>query len=153
MAVAHLIRSGIILLARIGLGVILIGHAWMKFFTDGLDATAENFESMGVPAPEVAAATAASAEFGSGVLIVLGLFTPVAAVIAVGTMVGAWWFDSREAGLFVADGGWELVLAIGTAAALLGVMGAGKFSADGALFTHRRTNGDNNALTAAAQDG
>lgn len=133
------IRSGLIFLARIALGVILIGHAWMKFFTDGISATAENFESMGVPAATVAAAAAGSAELGSGILIVLGLFTPVAAVIAVGTMVGAWWFDSRGSGLFVTDGGWELVLAIGTASALLVVTGGGQYSVD-RLIAHRRSS-------------
>ena len=52
-------------------------------------------------------------------------------------MIGAFPFVHAGAGLFVEQGGYELVLTLGAAALLLAVIGAGRFSLDH-LLTGRR---------------
>lgn len=37
----------LILLARVGLGVIFLAHGWQKFVTNGIAATQQGFETVG----------------------------------------------------------------------------------------------------------
>lgn len=129
--------SGLVI-ARIAVGALFIAHGWQKISEFGLDGTAASFDMMGVPLPEAAAFAAAAIEVGGGVLLVLGLLTPLAALLLVVDMVGAFWFAHREAGVFVTDGGWELVVALGAAALLIGMVGPGRLSLD-ALIGRRTT--------------
>ncbi|WP_408897227.1 DoxX family protein [Nocardioides sp. R1-1] len=122
-----------LLLARLLAGSVLVAHGWQKLDEYTLSGTAASFDAMGVPAPRLAATFAAVAELGGGVLLVLGLLTSVAAVVVLLDMAGAWYFAHRDAGIFVAEGGGELVMVIGAAALLLGALGAGRVSIDGAL--------------------
>lgn len=125
-----------LLLARVILGVILVAHGGQKFFDQGLDNVATGFEGMGIPAASLAAAFAAVVEFGGGVLLIVGALTPLVGVLVAADMAGAFWFAHREAGLFAADGGWELVAVIGALALTLAAAGAGRYSVDG-LVTAR----------------
>ncbi|QIX25218.1 DoxX family protein [Nocardioides sp. JQ2195] len=118
-------------LGRLVIGALFIAHGWQKISEFGMEGTASSFDMMGVPLPEAAAYAAAAIEVGGGVLLVLGLLTPVASLLLVVDMVGAFWFAHREAGPFVADGGWELVAALGAAALVIGLVGPGRFSLDG----------------------
>lgn len=134
------IRNIVILLARVALGAILIAHGWEKFFTNGIDATADGFDSMGIPAPTAAAVFAASVELVGGILLIIGLLTPVVAVLVVLNMAGAFWYAHREAGtIFVGDGGYELVLALAAGAALAGALAGGRFSLDRLVFGRKRS--------------
>jgi putative oxidoreductase len=129
-----------LLLTRLVIGGLFIAHGWQKFSEFGLDGTAMSFTAMGVPVPEAAATAAAAIEFGGGVLIVLGLLTPLAALVLAAEMVGAFWFGHRGAGVFVDQGGWELVLALGAGALLIGMVGPGRLSLD-ALIGRRFSGG------------
>lgn len=122
-----------LLVARVGLGVVLIAHGWQKLDKQGLDGTAAGFDGMGIPMPELAAHFATWVELVGGGLLVLGLLTPLAAVLVIGDMAGAFWYAHREGGVFVTDGGWELVLMIGLLALTLVATGAGRLSADGII--------------------
>ncbi|MFV8243084.1 DoxX family protein [Mycolicibacterium peregrinum] len=41
------VRNVLILLARVGLGVIFVAHGWQKFVTNGIAATQQGFAHMG----------------------------------------------------------------------------------------------------------
>ena len=119
-----------LLVARVVLGTVLIAHGWQKLSDQGLDATAAGFDAMGIPAPLAAAYYATFVELVGGVLLVAGLLTRVVGVLVVGDMLGAFWFVHRDGGIFVADGGWELVAVIGALALGLVAAGAGRISID-----------------------
>ncbi|XBB66795.1 DoxX family protein [Nocardioides sp. WV_118_6] len=122
-----------LLVARLLLGLVLVAHGWQKLDTYTIDGTTASFDEMGVPVPRAAATFAAFAELGGGLLLVLGLLTPVAALLVVLDMVGAWYFAHRDQGIFADAGGGELVMVIGAVALVLGVLGSGRLSLDGLL--------------------
>ncbi|MFI2337945.1 DoxX family protein [Nocardia rhamnosiphila] len=125
------LRNLLILLARVGLGVVFLAHGWQKFVTNGLDATQRGFESMGAPLPGISAILAAAIELAGGAGLILGVITPVWAVLLFADMVGAYLITHMGNGLFVNSGGSELVIGLGAGALLLLCTGAGRFSVDG----------------------
>lgn len=136
--VARTVSDIVILVARVALGVILFAHGWQKFFTNGIDAVSQGFESMDIPAATASAIFAATVELVGGALLIIGLATPVVAVLVVLDMLGAWWFAHADAGtIFVTDGGYELVLALAAGAALVGAVGGGRFGLDHLIMGRR----------------
>lgn len=129
----HAARDLVLLIARAGLGVVFIAHGWQKFSTNGLDGTAAGFEKMGVPAPTLSAYYAAAVELIGGAALVLGVLTTVAGVLLALDMVGAFLFVHMSNGVFVATGGWELVVILGLFSLAVAAVGAGRFSVDNAL--------------------
>ncbi|MEL4358373.1 MULTISPECIES: DoxX family protein [unclassified Luteococcus] len=138
----HLVRDLALLVTRLLLGVILMAHGWQKFSTWGLSGTAGTFKQMGVPAPQLSAAFAAVVELVGGAALILGIATPVVALLAALNMFGAYLFAHTGSGIFVKEGGWELVGAIGAAALTLVGAGAGRFSIDGLLGRGRTATND-----------
>ncbi|WP_328531063.1 DoxX family protein [Nocardioides sp. NBC_00368] len=122
-----------LLAARLLVGTVLIAHGWQKFATYTLDGTAQSFEAMGVPAAQAAATFAALVELAGGALLLLGLLTPLAAALVVIDMIGAFWFAHRSSGVFVDQGGWELVAVVSAIAIALAVAGPGRASIDHAI--------------------
>lgn len=135
--VSAAVRGIGLLLARVLLGAVLIVHGGQKLFSNGVEGTGAFFESMGVPAAQAAAAFAGTVELVGGILLVLGLLTQLVAVLVVVVMVGAYFYVHQAAGIYAADGGWELVAVIGLATAVFGLVGPGRFSLD-ALIAGRR---------------
>lgn len=131
------IKASVLLLSRILLGVILIAHGWDKFQLTGLAGVTGYFDSLGIPAAAVAAPVVALIELLGGILLILGLFTPIASVVVTVVMVGAALFAHLSNGLFVTEGGWELVGAIAAGTLALAAVGAGRYSLD-ALIDARR---------------
>lgn len=130
----------VILIARVALGATLLAHGWQKFFTNTIDGTATFFESMDIPAATASAVFAATVELVGGILLIVGLFTPVVAVLVVIDMIGAWWFVHSDAGtIFVDGGGYELVLVIAAGAALVGAVAGGRYSLDHLVLGRRKT--------------
>ncbi len=127
------LRNLLILLARVGLGAVFLAHGWQKFVTNGIGATQQAFTAMGAPVPEVSAVVAATIEFVGGIGLIIGLATPVCAALLFATMVGAFLIAHLGHGLFVGQGGFEFVLALGASMLLLIVTGAGRFSLDNLL--------------------
>lgn len=121
------------LIARILLGVILIAHGWDKFAITGLEGVTDFFVSLGIPAAGIAAPVAAVVELLGGILIILGVFTRIAAAFVAVDMLFAALFAHISSGIFVANNGWELTGAIGAGALLLIAVGAGAWSIDGVL--------------------
>lgn len=122
-----------LLLARVLIGIVLIAHGWQKFNTYTLDGTAQSFDAIGVPDPQATAIFSAVVELGGGSLMLVGLLTPVAAALVVLDMLGAFWFAHRSAGVFVADGGWELVAVIAALSIAVAASGPGRASIDHAI--------------------
>lgn len=143
-------RDLVLLGVRGLLGAVLIAHGWQKLNDWGLDGTKAGFAEMGVPNAGPAAAFAIVAELGGGALLLLGLLTPIAALLVVADMAGAFWFAHRSTTVFVGEGGWELVAAIGAGALALFAVGAGRISLDGILLgTWRRRRARKLALKPA----
>lgn len=122
-----------LLIARIGVGIVFVAHGWQKFNDMGLSAVGAGFDGMGVPAPQLAAYFATFVELIGGALLLLGAFTAVAGLLLALNMLGAFVFVHVQNGVFVNDGGFELVVALGVASLLLAVFGAGKYSLDAML--------------------
>jgi len=66
------------LLARLTVGVVFIGTGWGKLHT--LPDVTEFFASLHIPAPGLNARVVACTEFFGGILVLLGLFTRLAAL-------------------------------------------------------------------------
>lgn len=118
---------------RLVMGAAFILHGWGKIqggFTSWMPAEA--------PVPGFLQALATLAEFGGGILLILGLLTPLAALGILCTMIGALLlvhFPNGDA--FVqGDSTFELPLTYLAAALLFLTAGPGRFSADYALFGH-----------------
>ena len=124
------LQDAAILLARIGIGVVMVAHGWQKFFTLGLGRVGEQFAGFGVPQPAVTAAIVAGVELVAGAALIAGILTPLAGILLGMDMAGAFYFVHAANGPFVTRNGWELVVALGVGALLIAAVGAGRFSVD-----------------------
>ncbi|MGX7723913.1 DoxX family protein [Rhodococcus sp. 5G237] len=125
-----LVRDIGILIARLVLGVIFLAHGLQKFNSWGYEGTKAGFEGMGVPAPAISAFVATWIEILGGLALILGVLVPVFGVLLFLLMLGAFFIVHVENGIYVGDGGFELVAALGAGALLLAAVGAGAFSVD-----------------------
>ncbi|RVW06312.1 DoxX family protein [Rhodococcus spongiicola] len=123
-------RDVTLLLGRIGIGVIFIAHGWQKFFDLGISGTQAMFTDMSVPLADIAAIIAATFELVGGVALLIGFAARIAGVLLFLVMLGAFWFVHVGNGIFVVDGGYELVLALGAGSLMIAGVGAGRFSVD-----------------------
>ncbi|MGW0246262.1 DoxX family protein [Nocardia goodfellowii] len=138
-------RDFALLLARIAVGVVFIAHGWQKLDTNGIDATAMFFDQAGVPAATAAAWFAALVELVGGAALILGVAVPIAGLLLLINMIGAFVFVHADAGLFVSNGGYELVLVLGAASLLLAALGSGRFGVDHLLRGRRKNTQPTNA--------
>ncbi|WP_433152849.1 DoxX family protein [Actinomadura nitritigenes] len=124
------------LVLRVSVGGTLIAHGWNHAFGGGrIDGTAGWFESMGLRPGRLHALTATGTELGAGVLLLLGLLTPLAAAGAVGTMAVALITAHLRNGFFIfrPGQGYEYVVMIIMVACGIGALGGGAVSLDGAI--------------------
>src|SRR5205823_11022761 len=82
-----------LLVIRIVVGLYFVGHGAQKLFGvaggHGLAGTGQFFESMGMRPGRLNAFAAGAAEFSAGVLLALGLLTPLAAALITAVMIVA----------------------------------------------------------------
>src|SRR5712672_4093980 len=106
-----------LLLLRLTLGLTLAAHGTQKLFGwfggSGLDATGEFFEMIGFLPGRRQALLAGLAETGGGLLLALGLLTPVAAAIVFSVMLVAAVSVHIKKGFFITNGGYEYTLVLG----------------------------------------
>jgi putative oxidoreductase len=125
-----------LLIVRLVFGALLIGHGTQKLFGwfggYGLDGTGGFFHSLGFRPGRVMAAVAGLSEAGGGLLLALGLLTPLAGAAIVGTLLVAASVHV-EKGLWGTNGGYELALLYGVLAAAVAVSGPGSVSLDRAF--------------------
>ncbi|HEY1157431.1 MAG TPA: DoxX family protein [Arthrobacter sp.] len=122
---------------RLILGFLFAAHGWQKFNEWTIAGTQASFAKMGVPAADVMAPAIAALELAGGIALILGILTRVVAGLLVLDMLGALFLVHAPAGIFAANGGYELVLLLAAASFALALTGAGRFSVDRALFARR----------------
>ena len=123
-----------ILFLRVVIGLIVAGHGAQKLFGSfgghGPRGTAGFLGTLGFRAPLLMAFAAGTAELGGGLLLAVGLLTPLAAVAIAVVMLNAIFSVHWRNGLWNANGGYELNLAIWSVAVSIAAIGAGRFSLD-----------------------
>ena len=122
-----------LLLLRLCLGLFLAYHGYNKVFGGGgLKGTSAWFGSIGMKWPAWQARIAAATEIGAGLLLAIGLLTPLAAAGVIGIMVVAIVVAHAKVGFFVflPNQGWEYCATIAIGALAVGTMGAGDWSID-----------------------
>jgi putative oxidoreductase len=124
-----------LLVLRVVLGVTMAAHGYQKFFLGGrIPGTAGWFESLGMRqgTGRQHALMAASTEIGSGALMALGLFTPLAAAAFVGLMFVAG-YTHRDHGFYVFKEGFEYNLVLAVVAVTIATISPGRWSLDNAF--------------------
>jgi len=126
-----------LLVLRLVLGLTFAGHGAQKLFGTfgghGIEGTAGFFEQIGLRPGKLHAWAAGSAEFFGGLVIALGLVTPVAAAALIAVMTAAVLTVHLKNGFFVTNQGYEFNLALAAALFALAGIGAGGWSLDNAL--------------------
>ncbi len=139
-----------ILILRVAIGLTLAAHGYGKFFRGGkIAGTAGWFDSMGMRPGKVHALLAASTEVGSGLLLALGLLTPLAALAFVALMVVAGWTVHRPNGFFIVSDGWEYNFVLAVIAVAIATTGPGEYSLDWKLELIEDFDGVTGLLIAA----
>ena len=124
------------LLLRGIVGFTMLAHGWNHVFGGGkLPGVERWFASLGFRRARLQALLASYGELLHGVLLLLGLLTPLAAAGVSGTMAVAFWANHRPNGYFIfrKGEGYEYVLALAVVAAAIGALGPGAWSVDRAL--------------------
>ena len=140
-----------LLVLRCATGAVMLAHGVNHVIGGGrIAGTARWFESLGMRPGRLHAWLASGTEIGAGVLLVLGLLTPVAAAGVVGVMVVAWITNHRGNGFFIfrPGEGWEYVMTLTVVGLALGALGPGSWSLDGALDLDDLAGSEGLALTA-----
>ena len=123
-----------LLIVRVVLGVIFIIHGGQKLFGwyggPGMKGMTQWLGAMGVAHPVLLAWLAALSEFGGGLLVLVGLLTPLAAAFIVSTMGVAIVFVHAKNGFLSSKNGYEFNLSLIALGLALLLNGAGSVSMD-----------------------
>ena len=126
-----------LLLIHVLVGALVAGHGAQKLFRafggPGIEGFGGFLTSLGLRPAHPLALAAGASEFAGGVLLALGLATPLAALLIVSVMVVAARTAHAGKGLWVSQGGWELPLINGAVAVGLAFNGAGAWSLDAVI--------------------
>jgi putative oxidoreductase len=135
-------RDWALLLARVLIGVVMFAHGYQKMVINGIGRTTEGFENLSIPLAIVSASFVTVVEFVGSVLLIAGALTPLMCGLMLVIMVGAAAFVHGANGIFISNGGWELVGVIGAGLIALAAAGPGRYSVDhvvrGRQAQHRR---------------
>jgi putative oxidoreductase len=125
------------LLLRLVVGLTMAAHGAQKLFGwfggPGFAGTAHVLEQMGFRPGELHALLSGGAEFGGGLLLALGLLTPLGAAAVTGSMLAAIATVTWQNGFISAKGGYEYNLVLIASALAVAFAGPGRFSLDRAL--------------------
>ena len=121
-------------LLRSTVGLVLAAHGVQKLFGwfggPGLDAVGQGFAALGFHPGKRHALMAGLVEVGGGLLLALGLLTPLAAAIVLSVMLVAAVSVHVKQGFFITSGGFEYNLVLGVAGLVLAFTGPGALSLD-----------------------
>ena len=124
------------LIVRGAVGAFFVGHGTQKLFGwfggHGPEGTGQFFESVGIRPGKRNAIAAGAAEAGGGLLLALGLATPVAAAAISSVMVTAIREVHAKNGPWVSEGGYEYPVVLLAALFELVDGGPGRLSLDAA---------------------
>jgi putative oxidoreductase len=128
---APIIRDLVLLVARVGLGVIMVAHAKVEYdFGGSLAGVGQLFAEAGVPLASLTGPANVLFELVGGIAMILGAAVRIVGVLMALNMAGAWIFV-HTSGLFAMDhNGPELVIALGLLSLVLAVTGSGRFGLD-----------------------
>jgi putative oxidoreductase len=115
-----------LLVLRIALGIIMIAHGYPKVF-GGLSEHVHLVSNLGLPG--WLAYCSAAAEFFGGILLLVGLFTRIAALAILINMSVAIWKVHWKNGL-LGNGGYQFPLALAATAFAMIFLGAGPIALD-----------------------
>lgn len=120
-----------LLVVRCVVGLTLVAHGVNHWLGGGkIAGTARWFEGLGLRHGRLQAWASVVTEIGAGVLLVLGLLTPLAAAATISVMSVAALLAHRRNGFFVFKDGWEYVMVLAVTALSLGLLGPGSVSVD-----------------------
>lgn len=123
-----------LLIVRLVIGALFVAHGAQKLFGwfggYGIAGTGGFMESLGFRPGRAFAFLTGVVEVAAGVMLMIGLGTPIAAAAVIGVMLNAVLTAKREAGLF---GGWELDLVYAAVAVAIAFVGPGAYSLDAQL--------------------
>jgi putative oxidoreductase len=122
---------------RLVVGGLFIGHGTQKLFGwfggYGVEGTGGFMESLGYRPGKHFAVLGGVAEAGGGLLLFLGLFTPLAVAAIVGVMINAIFSVHVENGPWAQNNGYEYPLVAAVAAAAIALGDGGAAALDHAL--------------------
>ncbi|MGH8571068.1 MAG: DoxX family protein [Gammaproteobacteria bacterium] len=139
---SHVVRTArdvVLLVARVGLGVLMVWHAKVEYdFGGSVSGVGTLFDQAGVPLAAIAGPANLFGELIGGIALILGLAVPVIGVLMALNMAGAWIFV-HTSGLYSLDhNGPELVIALGLLSLVLAVYGSGRFGLDHLIVRRAR---------------
>ncbi|MGW0020849.1 DoxX family protein [Rhodococcus sp. NPDC003382] len=122
-----------LLLVRLVLGATMIAHGVNHWVGGGrIAGTARWFSGLGLRNGTLQAWISVVVEIGAGVLVILGLLTPLACAAVISIMLVAGLLAHRPNGFFVFKEGYEYVLVLGVVALALAMIGPGEIAIDSA---------------------
>jgi putative oxidoreductase len=125
-----------VLILRIVVGTIMVGHGGQKLFGwfggFGPRGTGAYLAGLGYRPGLAFAVAAGLSEAGAGLLLGLGLATPLAGALLIATMINV--ASGHEGkGFWNHNGGWEFMLVLGVVGVALAFTGGGTHSLDAEL--------------------
>ena len=135
-----------LLLLRLVVGTTLAAHGAQKllgwFGGPGLAGAAAGFEGLGFTPGRRHALMASVVEIGGGLLLAVGLATPLAAAIVASVMIVAAVSAHLPRGFFSQNGGFEYNLVLGVAGLTPAFTGPGRISLDAARRSRQSSSTD-----------
>ncbi|MCX5044249.1 DoxX family protein [Aldersonia sp. NBC_00410] len=123
-----------LLLIRIVIGVVMFMHGYNHWLGGGkIAGTAGWFSGLGLRHGTLQAWLSVVTEIGAAILLIVGLFTPLACAAVISVMLVAGLLAHRPNGFFVFREGYEYVLTLAVVSVALALLGPGGVSLD-ALF-------------------
>ena len=126
-----------LLILRVGVGLIVAAHGAQKLFGwwggPGMNGWTQSVTRLRIRPARPWAWIAALAELGGGLLVALGLLSPLGSLAIAGSMLVAIVTVHLAKGFWVGKGGYEYNLALLAAVASLALTGPGTYSVDHAL--------------------
>lgn len=135
-----------LLVLRVALGVVFIAHGLQSAFGwwggPGLQGYRETLIEAGYQHADLLTYVAAGGQIAAGVLLVLGLFTPFAAAVALAFLVSSglstFTAQREDGGLFIFGSAVEYLLVLLAAAVAIILAGPGRYGFDGGRGWARR---------------
>jgi len=138
-ALVRAVRDVVLLVARIGLGVIMLAHAKLEYdFGGSLAGVGRLFAESGVPLAALTGPANVLFEFVGGVAMLLGVAVRVVGVLMALNMAGAWGLVHASCLFAIDHNGPETVIAIGLLSLVLAATGSGRFGLDHLVARRRR---------------